>query len=129
MQAVTLGELAAAITLVVGIISGVTVIISKLLKPADKWLQKGLEKGLEPINERFDKAAVRLENVEKDMENLRLSVCKNYIVRFLADVEQGEQTDEVERARFWENYDLYQEMGGNSYIKDKVDKLKKDGVL
>lgn len=129
MQAVTLGELAGAITLILGIISGVTALIGHFLKPADKWLQKGLEKGLEPINNRFDRAAKRLERVEKDMENLRVSVCKNYLVRFLADVEQGEKIDEVERARFWENYDLYQSMGGNSYIKEKVDKLKKDGVL
>lgn len=54
---------------------------------------------------------------------------KNYIVCFLADVEQGEPIDQDELHCFWDNYELYKAMGGNSYVHDKVEKLKAQGKL
>ena len=58
-----------------------------------------------------------------------MQACKNYLVSFLSDVEKDELTDEIERERFWEQYQHYTEHGGNSYIKRKVEKLKSEGKL
>ena len=63
------------------------------------------------------------------IENVQLYSDKNFLVRFLADIEQGNKVDEVEIERFYEVYRDYKDLGGNSYIQHKVEKLQKEGKL
>lgn len=58
-----------------------------------------------------------------------LDNAKNYIVPFIAKLERGEPISEIELERFHEEYDYYVKHGGNSYIKERVEKLKKEGKL
>jgi hypothetical protein len=71
----------------------------------------------------------KLKPINKRLNDIELSSDKNFIVRFLADIEQGNQIDEVERERFYEIYQRYKELGGNSYVSHKVEKLQKEGKL
>lgn len=107
---------------VVAFIKGVEFLWNRASGVVHKWFSEGLEKGFEPVNQ-------KLTELTEDTQQLRLSVCKNYIVRFLADLEQGHAVDEVERQRFYENYDLYISLGGNSYLKDKVERMRKEKKL
>lgn len=106
----------------VAFLKGVEYLWKKTVGLVHKWFSEGLEAGFEPINQ-------KLSELTTDTQQLRLSVCKNYIVRFLADLEQGQAVDEVERQRFYENYDLYISLGGNSYLKDKVERMRKEKKL
>ena len=85
---------------VAAIIRGVKTAVSKLLEPLAKQVR------------------------DVDMEN-----CKNYLVMFLAAVERGEEHDQIELERFHEEFAHYEKLGGNSYIKAKVEKLKQAGRL
>lgn len=67
--------------------------------------------------------------VNKVFTPYALDSAKDYLVLFLARVERGEPVDNIEVERFHERYSFYIDHGGNSYIKDKVEKLKKDGKL
>ena len=107
MEQITLGQIASWAAFVVALGGSVAAII--------KGVQKVVEKLLEPIQKRLD--AVDLEN------------CKNYLVTFLAGVERGQEHDEIELERFHEQLGHYQQIGGNSYIKSKVEKLQKEGKL
>lgn len=71
----------------------------------------------------------KLKPINKRLNEIELSSDKNFIVRFLADIEQGNEIDEVEKERFFEIYERYKELGGNSYVSHKVEKLKKEGKL
>lgn len=71
----------------------------------------------------------KLTPINKRLNDIELSSDKNFIVRFLADIEQGNEIDEVERERFYEIYQRYKELGGNSYVSHKVEKLQKEGKL
>lgn len=118
MDGITLGEIASWVGLIVGIISGVGVIY----KLIDSAFSKALKRELEPMSDKLDKLEKRHDLSDREH-------AKNYIVRFLADVEQGEPIDQDELHCFWDNYELYKSMGGNSYIHDKVEKLKAQGKL
>ena len=107
MENITIGQITTIIVGVVALISGVEFLLIRFNKLFDKKL--------EPIN-------TRLNQIE-------LSSDKNFIVRFLADIEQGNQVDEVEKQRFYEIYQRYRELGGNSYVSHKVEKLQKEGKL
>ena len=111
MDQITLGEVAAAVTLIGGLITGVSV----LMQTTKKWIKESLEDQLNTITERLDQV---------DMES-----CKNYLVSYLSDVEHGKDPGELEKQRFYEEYQHYQKIGGNSYIKHKVDELQAKGLL
>ena len=118
MQDVTIGQIAAALAIIVGIITGVELLFKKLKNGATEWLTKALE----PTNKKLD-------NLDAKIGDVDMSQCKNFLVRFLADVEQDKVIDEVEKERFYETYEHYTKLGGNSYIHDKVEHLKKSGKL
>ena len=121
METITIGQIAQNLALIAGIITAGGAIYQFTSKRLGKTLQEALDDAVKPTND-------RLKAMEKKLENLDLSDCKNYMVQFLARAEKTSITDE-ETARFWEIYDKYTEMGGNSYIHEKVEKLKKAGKL
>lgn len=100
MEQITLGDIATWAAFIVALGGSVAAII--------KGVQKVVEKLLLPLS---------LDNA------------KNYLVPFLSKVERGEPVDEIELERFHEEYQFYTEHGGNSYIRSRVEKLKKTGKL
>lgn len=108
---ITLGEIGAFLGLLAGIITSGGVIIH--------FMQKSLKKVLEK----------ELERISTQIKDLDVSQCKNFLVRFLADVEQGNVLDKVEIERAYEIYDHYSnDLKQNSYIHNRwenlLDKMK-----
>ena len=98
------------------------------------WVgKKILNKTLKPFSDKMeDMEKARIEqhaDTIKRIDNVQLLSDKNFLVRFLADIEQDNKVDEVEKERFYEVYKDYRELGGNSYIAHKVEKLQKEGKL
>ena len=111
IQNITLGEIAVALSFLVGFFGG----IGYFYKNIKKWLEKIIGEQFAPFNEQIKQV---------DMES-----CKNYLVRCLGDFEHGNPLSDVEQERFWEEYQHYLRIGGNSYIERRVEKLKLDGKL
>lgn len=107
IENITIGDIATIVAFFVAIIGGFEFLYVRFNKLFDRKLQ--------PLNTRLD--------------DIELSSDKNFIVRFLADIEQGNQVDEVERERFYEIYERYKQLGGNSYVSHKVEKLRKEDKL
>ena len=98
------------------------------------WVgKKILNKTLKPFSDKMeDMEKARIEqhaDTIKRIDNVQLLSDKNFLVRFLADIEQNNKIDEVEKERFYEVYKDYRELGGNSYIAHKVEKLQKEGKI
>ena len=106
-----------------GVIGGALLYIGK----------KILNKTLKPFSDKMkDMEKARIEqhaDTIKRIDNVQLLSDKNFLVSFLARVENGLIIDEVEKERFYEVYKDYIELGGNSYIAHKVEKLQKEGKL
>ncbi len=100
MEQITLGDLARWAAFVVALGGSIATII------------RGVKKAVEAI-----------------ILPLSLDNAKNYLVPFLSKVERGEPVDEIELERFHEQFEHYRQIGGNSYIKAKVEKLQKAGKL
>ena len=118
IESITIGEIGLAITFIVGLISGA----AYLKKHLQGWISKSLQGQFKDINE-------QLENLKSQIEDVDMQACKNFLVRVLSDIEAGQQIDDVQLLRFWERYEHYLKAGGNSYIREKVDKLKTSGKL
>lgn len=119
IQDLTLFEISVIILFVVGLIKGV----QELKKSIKESIQKLLE-------DQFDGVNKKLDGIQTDMARLDTQACKNFLVRYLADIERGDLIYDAERHRFWEEYDHYvDDLHENSYIKEWVARLKDEGKL
>lgn len=120
MEQITLGQIGIAVGFLVALIAGV-----KAIKTSIKdWLKSALKEQFDGVNKRFDELDTKQTAVIKRLDTVDIENCKNYLVTFLAEVARGEMKDETEMQRFWEEFEHYQSLGGNSYIKNKVEELK-----
>lgn len=110
------------------VMSGVTIFATfigsaiAIYKYLCNFLGKQIEESLKPLNNKVD-------NIANNMNDMDLNRCKDFLVRFISDLEQGQVVSDIELERFHETYAHYQKIGGNSYVHDKVEKLKKQGKL
>ena len=116
---VTLLDISVIILFIVGLIRGV----QELKKSIKEFLEKLLADQFKGVNS-------KLTEMQTTMTSLDVQSCKNFLVRYLADIERGNFIYDSERQRFWEEYDHYiDDLHGNSYIKEWVVRLKEEGKL
>lgn len=120
MEQITLGQIGIAVGFLVALIAGV----NTLKKSIKEWLNSALKENFDRVDKRFDGLDKRLDGLDKRLDSVDIENCKNYLVTFLAEAQRGEIKDETELQRFWEEYEHYQKLGGNSYIRNKVEELK-----
>ena len=106
MDNITLGQISNLMVWVLGF-GGSTIAIITAIK-------KAVASAFKPINSKID--------------NVDMNSTKNFLVRCIADMERHE-IDQVTKMRFYEQYEHYQKLGGNSYITSEVERLKKEGKL
>lgn len=100
---IDLGEILTILTFVVSLITAIEFLAVRI--------KKIINKAVEPINKKIDL-------VDAD-------ACKNYLVRFMKDVEQGEKLGLEEVMRAIETYDHYtNDLKANSYIHKKWEVLE-----
>jgi hypothetical protein len=75
-----------------------------------------------------NKRLAKKEDLEKEINKVQLDNCKNYLVQQISASDRRELS-QAEKERYWENYDNYIKLGGNSYIHAETDRLKKEGKL
>lgn len=129
MENITLGQIAIAVAFLVGLATG-GAYLHKLIKG---WITNALRSEFEGLNQKVDglkkDVSVSIGELRQQLHDVDIESCKNYLVGFLADVDQGQPIDEIERERFWEEYQHYEAKGGNSYIHRKVEQLKAENKL
>ena len=119
MENITLGQISNTLLWLVAFVGAIGTIATTILLSLNKIIKKQLE----PLNKKIDDVH---KTVNKKIDSLDMNDCKNFLVRFLADVERGQPIDEVEIKRAHDVYDHYKnDLGGNSYIADKWNKLMK----
>lgn len=103
MENITLGQIATILAFIVGLLGSI--------KYLSNEFKKQTEKILKPIND--------------SIRELDVGQCKNYLVRYLKDVEQKNKLDEVEVERAYEIYDHYtNDLKQNSYIHKRWEELE-----
>lgn len=125
MESITIGQIAIAVAFIAALITGGV----KIKDSVKKWLTSVLSEKFEEQKKATDEIKKSVDDLRRQLCTVDLENCKNYLVTFLAELERGEVKDEIEVQRFYEEYEHYTAKGGNSYVKEKVNKLKSKGVL
>lgn len=108
MENMTLGEIFHALKFIIEFVG----IVGTILFGSKKIINKQLE----PINKKIIK-------IDENQ-------CKNFLVDFLADINNNIEKDDEQIKRAYEVYEHYtNELHKNSYIHDKWEKARKEGKI
>lgn len=118
MDKITLGQIAVAVAFLVALIGGV----SALLKQIRGWIGAEFTANIAPLKREVEGLGERIDEIGKEAR-------KNHIVQSIGQIDAGRTLSDTELERFWEEYEAYRKHGGNSYIAQKVEKLKAEGKL
>ena len=127
MENITLGTLASNIIWLGAFIGGCLVILKYAKTIFMKVITEPITKQMIENKKELDKKITDLQiDLNKKINTLGEDQCKNYIVRYLSDVENGEILSEVETERAYDAYEKYTNLyHGNSYIHSRWNKVMK----
>ena len=118
MDGLTIGAIIAGIGVILALIGG--------LKQLDGHLKSYVKSAMREETEDIKRD---LSGLKSQLNRVDLESCKNYLVTQLADLDRGETMTDTQAERFWEQYAHYQQAGGNSYIRHKVETLQQEGKI
>ena len=118
IESITLGQVATMVTFLVSLIGGIAYLRNNL----KSWVQGALKDELDDIRN-------ELKAIDQKVSSVDLESVKNFLVTMISDIERGTYFTEVEMKRFWEQYEYYIKLGGNTYIKKRVEKLQKENKI
>ena len=119
IQNLTLEHISVAILFIVGLIGGIKYLKTEITNFFDKLLDS-----------KFHTTNSKIDNVAKELRNLDVQTTRNFLVRYLADIERGQFIYDTEKEQFWKEYDHYiDDLKENSFIKKWVERLEEQGKL
>lgn len=117
MENITIGQIALALTFILSIISNIKGLIKEFNNPIDKKL----EKALKPVKD-------EISSLKTDFNNHIIDSVKRDLVNLMCLAEQKVITEEQKKLAH-ELYDVYTGAGRNSYVHDKWERLRKEGLI
>ena len=102
-------------TVIVAIISTVGVIITTAIQTHNARKKDGIKE--------------ELENIRKSMNNETLSRCKNDLIVLMSRIKGGYTPTTEEKMVLHETKALYNSLGGDSYVDDMFNSLRKEGKI
>lgn len=119
MENITLGQVVAGTAFLIALIGG-WIQLKKWTTTAVKEILKDELKGIKD-----DISKLHSEIKKEDKEKT-----KNFLVSRLADIERGQEWTDIERQRFYEQYDHYsKDLNGNTYIGTSVKHFEQTGKI
>ncbi len=118
MENISLGQIVTILSFLSVLIGVITSVIT--------FFKLFITKLLKPINQKIDELQ---ELSSQSRNNIERELIKMILVNFMNDVEQGTNKSQIQKQNAFELYDRYQELGGNSYIHDKWEKLIKENKI
>lgn len=119
MENITLGYAATTLAFIVGFGLSFTQI--------KKWTQQAIK---DTMKEELGALKTDIAELSKDIKKEDKEKTKNFLVARLAEIERGETWSDIERQRFYEQYDHYaKDLGGNTYIKTAVEQYEDSGKI
>lgn len=81
------------------------------------------------ISKKTNKKVDCIAELRKDFKEHVLDADKTFLINFLSDIENGIKKSDIQIKRAYEIYERYTNNGGNSYVHDRWEEVKKKGLL
>ena len=113
MENLTLGEISKTLAFIVALIGSIVYLKKAIIDALDKLLQ--------PIKK-------EIKEVKEETTKNNLSSIKTDLINLMELADRKEISAE-QKMRSYELYDYYGQHGGNSYVHDKWERLRKEGKI
>lgn len=80
-------------------------------------------------NNKKTKIESLLADIKKDISKETLDRCKVDLINAMSEIHKGIEITEEQRRIIYEEKETYNKLGGDSYVDDMFDRLKKEGKL
>lgn len=124
MENITLGQIATALAFIVGIIGSVVYLKNKIIES----LGTVINEKLIPLKNSIVELDKKMEENSLQAKKNNLESIKTDLINLMELADKGAISPE-QKMRAHELYDYYREHGGNSYVHDKFERLKKEGKI
>ena len=119
VQNLTLEQISAGLLFIVALIGGVKYLKKEIVNFFDKLLDS-----------KFKTTNGKIDDLAGALRTLDIQTTRNFLVRYLADIERGQYIYDSEKQQFWNEYDHYiKELKENSFISKWVERLEDEGKL
>lgn len=117
----------------IALISGLCVAIPNIIATISSNRKNNVEKVKGEIQDSIKDTEKNIKaditKVRKSLNDETLSRCKVDLINVMSRVQNGYSLTEEERRILIEEKEQYNKLGGNSYVDDMFDRLKKEGKL
>lgn len=119
IQNLTLEQISAGLLFIVALIGGIKYLKKEIVNFFDKLLDS-----------KFKTTNGKIDDLARALRTLDVQTTRNFLVRYLADIERGQYIYDSEKQQFWNEYDHYiKELKENSFISKWVEHLEDEGKL
>lgn len=119
MENITFGQAAAAVAFLVALGVG--------FRTLKGWTIDAIKAA---VKEELGQLSSEIKNLQSELRKEDKEKTKNFLVARLNEIENGESWSDVERQRFYEQYDHYtNDLNGNTYIKKAVEAHEAAGKI
>lgn len=119
--------------IITALIGGLCVAVPNIIATISSSKKNNIEKVKEEIQESIKDTEKSIKDditkVKKSLDDETLSRCKVDLINVMSRVQNGYKLTEEERRILIEEKEQYNKLGGNSYVNDMFDRLKKEGKL
>ena len=92
-----------------------------------KWTTTAIK---ETLKDELGSLKTDIKGLSSELKKEDKEKTKNFLVARLAEIEREEGWSDIERQRFYEQYDHYvKDLDGNTYIKTAVEKYEDNGKI
>lgn len=113
-------------TIIVSIITTIGVVLTTLIQSHNARKKDNIEEKLDNIKKEFQENLLALKN---DINTETLGRCKSDLVSIMSKIKNGYTPTDEEKRIILETKELYNNKGGDSYVDDMFDTLKKEGKI
>ena len=119
--------------IITALIGGLCVAVPNIIATISSSKKNNIEKVKGEIQESIKDTEKSIKaditKVKKSLDDETLSRCKVDLINVMSRVQNGYKLTEEERRILIEEKEQYNKLGGNSYVNDMFDRLKKEGKL
>ena len=119
--------------IITALIGGLCVAVPNIIATISSSKKNNIEKVKGEIQESIKDTEKSIKaditKVKKSLDDETLSRCKVDLINVMSRAQNGYKLTEEERRILIEEKEQYNKLGGNSYVNDMFDRLKKEGKL
>lgn len=112
--------------IVVSVISTLGVIVTTIIQTYHAKKKDKIETKLDDIKKEFKQD---IESLKTNINDETLGRCKSDLISIMSKIKNGYTPTTEEKMILYETKEKYNSLGGDSYVDDMFDNLKKEGKL